>query len=74
MASTVWKGYISFGLVSVPVRLYAAAREQHVSFNQIHEVCGSRIKQQTFCPVCNRVVERTNWSRDTRSTATPMFW
>jgi DNA end-binding protein Ku len=58
MASTVWKGYISFGLVSVPVRLYAAAREQHVSFNQIHEPCGSRIKQQTVCPVCERVVER----------------
>ena len=58
MASTVWKGYISFGLVSVPVRLYAAAREEHVSFNQLHEVCGSRIKQQTFCPVCQRVVER----------------
>ena len=58
MASTVWKGYISFGLVSVPVRLYAAAREEHVSFNQIHEPCGSRIKQQTFCPVCERVVER----------------
>jgi DNA end-binding protein Ku len=58
MASTVWKGYISFGLVSVPVRLYAAAREQHVSFNQIHEPCGSRIKQQTYCPVCERVVER----------------
>src|ERR1700754_1184553 len=58
MASTVWKGYISFGLVSVPVRLYAAAREQHVSFNQIHEPCGSRIKQQTFCPVCERVIER----------------
>ena len=58
MASTVWKGYISFGLVSVPVRLYAAARAEHVSFNQIHEPCGSRIKQQTFCPVCERVVER----------------
>jgi DNA end-binding protein Ku len=58
MASTVWKGYISFGLVSVPVRLYAAAREQHVSFNQIHEPCGSRIKQQTVCPVCDRAVER----------------
>jgi DNA end-binding protein Ku len=58
MASTVWKGYISFGLVSVPVRLYAAARDQHVSFNQVHQVCGSRIKQQTFCPVCERVVER----------------
>src|SRR6201996_6966460 len=58
MASTVWKGYISFGLVSVPVRLYAAARAEHVSFNQIHEPCGSRIKQQTYCPVCERVVER----------------
>src|SRR5271154_2704374 len=58
MASTVWKGYISFGLVSVPVRLYAAAREQHVSFNQIHEPCGSRIKQQTVCPACDKVVER----------------
>jgi DNA end-binding protein Ku len=58
MASTVWKGYISFGLVSVPVRLYAAARAEHVSFNQIHEPCGSRIKQQTVCPVCDRVVER----------------
>src|ERR1700684_4219292 len=59
MASTVWKGYISCGLVSVPVRLYAAAREEHVSFNQIHEVCGSRIKQQIFCPTCERVVERS---------------
>jgi DNA end-binding protein Ku len=63
MASTVWKGYISFGLVSVPVRLYAAAREQHVSFNQIHEVCGSRIKQQLFCPVCERVVERNELAK-----------
>ena len=63
MASTVWKGYISFGLVSVPVRLYAAAREEHVSFNQIHEVCGSRIKQQVFCPVCDRVVERSELAK-----------
>jgi DNA end-binding protein Ku len=58
MAASVWKGYISFGLVSVPVRLYAAARESHVSFNQIHSVCGSRIRQQTICPVCERPVER----------------
>ena len=59
MASTVWKGYISFGLISVPIRLFVAARENHVSFNQIHEVCGSRIKQQTICPTCDRVVERS---------------
>ncbi len=58
MASTVWKGYISFGLVSIPIRLYAAARPEHVAFHEVHAVCGTRIKQQLFCPTCNRVVER----------------
>ena len=58
MASTVWKGYISFGLISVPIRLYVAAREHHISFNQLHEVCGTRIKQQLYCPHCERVVDR----------------
>jgi DNA end-binding protein Ku len=59
MASTVWKGYITFGLISIPVRLFAAARSERISFNQIHEKCGSRIKQQIFCPTCERVVERS---------------
>jgi DNA end-binding protein Ku len=59
MASTVWKGYVSFGLISVPIRLFVAAREQHVSFNQIHGFCGTRVKQQLFCPHCERVVERS---------------
>ena len=58
MASTVWKGYITFGLITIPVRLYAAARTERISFNQIHSPCGSRIKQQTFCPRCDRVIER----------------
>lgn len=59
MAATVWKGYISFGLITIPIRLYTAARTERVSFNQIHGVCGSRIKQQTFCPRCDKVVERS---------------
>ncbi len=63
MASTVWKGYISFGLVSVPIRLYAAARESHVSFNQIHTPCGTRIRQQLVCPACDRPVERQEISK-----------
>lgn len=63
MASTVWKGYFSFGLISVPIRLYAAAREQHVSFHQIHSVCGTRIKQQLWCPHCERVVERSELAK-----------
>jgi DNA end-binding protein Ku len=59
MASTVWKGYISFGLITIPIKLFAAARTERISFNQIHKVCGGRIKQQTFCPQCNRLVERS---------------
>lgn len=59
MAATVWKGYITFGLITIPVRLFAAARTERVSFNQLHEVCGGRIKQQTFCPQCERIVERS---------------
>jgi DNA end-binding protein Ku len=51
-------GTISFGLVAIPVKLYTAASSGSVSFNLLHAKCGSRIKQQTFCPVCNEVVER----------------
>jgi DNA end-binding protein Ku len=59
MASTIWKGYITFGLISIPVRLFAAARTDRISFNMLHEPCSTRIKQQLFCPTCERVVERS---------------
>ncbi len=59
MAATVWKGYMSFGLISIPIRLFAAARTERVSFHMIHEVCNTRVKQQLFCPHCERVVERS---------------
>jgi DNA end-binding protein Ku len=51
-------GTISFGLVSIPVKLYAAAVSAGVSFNLLHARCGTRIRQQQVCPVCNVVVER----------------
>jgi DNA end-binding protein Ku len=59
MATTVWKGHLTFGLISIPMRLFAAARGERVSFNQLHNVCHSRLKQPLFCPVCNRNVERS---------------
>lgn len=59
MATTVWKGHITFGLISIPVRMFAAARSERISFNQLHKVCHSRLKQPLFCPVCNRNVERS---------------
>ena len=57
-AHSVGSGTISFGLVSIPVKLYTAASSESVSFNLLHVKCGSRIKQQRFCPVCNEVIER----------------
>ena len=51
-------GAISFGLVSIPIKLYAATASGSVSFNLLHAPCGSRIRQQQFCPQCNAVVER----------------
>jgi len=59
MASTVWKGHLTFGLISMPIRMFAAARGERISFNQLHNVCHSRLKQPLFCPVCNRNVERS---------------
>jgi DNA end-binding protein Ku len=56
-------GTISFGLVSIPVKLYSAAVSANVAFNMLHGKCGSRIKQQTFCPACQVVVERNELVR-----------
>jgi len=62
-AHSIGSGTISFGLVSIPVKLYPAASSQSVSFNLLHAKCGNRIKQQRFCTVCNEVVERDDLVR-----------
>jgi DNA end-binding protein Ku len=59
VAATAWKGYISFGLVSIPVRLYPAARKQATRLHQIHRKCHTRIRQPLFCPTCDRIVDRS---------------
>ena len=56
MAHKLETAHISFGLVTIPVGIYSAIDEQDIHFNQLHAACGSRIKQQRFCPVCNRDV------------------
>lgn len=55
---SIGSGAISFGLVSIPVKLYLAASSESPSFNLLHARCGNRIRQQRFCPACNTVVER----------------
>jgi len=58
-ARSVGSGTVSFGLVSIPVRFYVATHSENPSFNMLHQPCGSRIKQQIFCPKCERTVERS---------------
>ncbi len=59
MATPVWKGHLTFGLITIPIRMFAAARSERVSFNQLHKPCHTRIRQPLFCPTCNRNVERS---------------
>jgi DNA end-binding protein Ku len=47
----IWKGAVSFGLVSVPVKLYAATESHDISFRQVHAKDGGRIKYQRVCSV-----------------------
>jgi DNA end-binding protein Ku len=58
MATSVWKGYLTFGLISIPIRLFSAARGERIGLNQLHSVCHSRIKMPLFCPTCDRQVPR----------------
>jgi DNA end-binding protein Ku len=57
MPRAIWKGAVSFGMVSIPIKLYTATEEKDVSFNLLHKKDGARIKQQRYCPEDDAVVE-----------------
>jgi DNA end-binding protein Ku len=59
MASSVWSGYLTFGLISMPVRLFSGARSTRISFHMLHRDDLTRVKQQLFCPNDERVVDRS---------------
>jgi DNA end-binding protein Ku len=59
MAASVWSGYLTFGLISIPVRLFSGARSSGISFHQLHRDDLTRVKQQLICPVENKVLERS---------------
>ena len=48
---SIWKGAISFGLVTIPVKLYSATEERDVSFHQVHRTDGGRIKYKRTCTI-----------------------
>src|SRR5579872_4969815 len=59
MASSVWKGHLTFGLVSFPVRLFSAARSETISFNLLHKEDHSRIKQMVYCQAEDKPIPRS---------------
>jgi DNA end-binding protein Ku len=59
MATPVWKGTLSFGLLAMAVKLYTAARSQRMNLHQLHKVCHTRLKQPLYCPQCDRQVDRS---------------
>jgi len=60
MAASVWSGYLTFGLISMPVRLFSGARSSGISFNQLHRTDHQRVKQQLICSADGQVLDRSD--------------
>jgi DNA end-binding protein Ku len=56
MPRSIWKGAISFGLVTIPVKLFSATEEKDISFRQVHPEDGGRIKYKRVCEKCGREI------------------
>ncbi|MEO9247940.1 Ku protein [Citricoccus nitrophenolicus] len=53
----IWSGSITFGLVNVPVKAYSAAKKHDISFHQVHDADGGRIRYQRRCEVCGKKID-----------------
>lgn len=56
MPRSIWKGAVSFGLVTIPVRVYGATETKDISFRQIHPADGGRIRYKRVCEVCGQEI------------------
>lgn len=59
----LWRGSVSFGLINVPVKMYASTEKKSVNFRQIHRECGTPIRYEKICPNCNRKVQEDEIAR-----------
>lgn len=55
---TMWKGSIGFGLVHIPIKLYAATEDKDIKLRYLHKECHTPIKYERVCPACDREVEK----------------
>lgn len=63
MPRSIWNGAISFGMVSIPVKLYTGTQNKDISFNMLHKEDNERIKMQRWCPADERTVEMSELVR-----------
>lgn len=56
MPRSIWKGAISFGLVTIPIKVYGATEAKDISFRQVHPEDGGRIKYKRVCEVCGKEI------------------
>ncbi|GAB3832646.1 non-homologous end joining protein Ku [Kribbella italica] len=56
MAQAIWKGAISFGMVTIPIKVYSATEEKDISFRQVHVADGGRIRYKRVCSECGEEV------------------
>jgi DNA end-binding protein Ku len=56
MPRPIWKGAITFGMISIPVKLFGATESKDLAFNNLHKECKSRLKMKRWCPVDDREV------------------
>lgn len=61
--ASVWSGFLTFGLVTLPVRLFSGARGERISFHMLHDKDHARLKQQMLCSLDGEVVERKDTVR-----------
>jgi DNA end-binding protein Ku len=52
----MWKGSISFGLVNIPVKMFAATEDRDIHFKYIHKKCKTPVKNERVCPTCNEKI------------------
>src|SRR4051812_14947967 len=57
--ASLWSGYLTFGLISMPVRLFSGARGERVSFHMLHREDNSRVRQQLMCVDENKPIDRS---------------
>src|SRR4051794_16518759 len=51
MARAIWSGSISFGMVTIPVKMYGATQSKDIRFHLLHAKDGARLQQKRWCPV-----------------------